>query len=98
MSNFFVVNSFYNYSLHSSVCLGFCRFLTMNQMQSVNGKRPVQATRFRDDRTQTAQQDELIRFIYECMYLVYDTKLTFLPLSGFKKTLLFFLFSSCSMA
>lgn len=38
----------------------------MNQTQSVNGKRPVQATRFRDERTPTAQQDELIRYIYEC--------------------------------
>ncbi|KAJ1529735.1 hypothetical protein ONE63_006488 [Megalurothrips usitatus] len=42
----------------------------MNQMQSVNGKRPVQATRFRDERPQTAQQDELIRFIYESWHKV----------------------------
>ena len=41
----------------------------MNQTQSVNGKRPVQATRYRDDRTQTAQQDELIRYIYDCKFL-----------------------------
>lgn len=61
----------------------------MNQMQSVNGKRPVQATRFRDERTPTAQQDELIRFIYECEFSYLFISLLF-QLISFKLILYIF--------